>query len=1236
MYTYDPQSRILKIQKVQQKDQRMDLLSYQRTSYQHYLEKTVLEDMQMLAGAMQEKLSVSQVKADFHVGPLWQGQYKKEIKKQFPAYYPVYGDFSIDGQVYKDVEVFRLPAMDADGVLNFDGARRVLLMQLVSAERVSYNAEKRVLALTTPKRNISMDVSSARDVTVKYGKTNLPMHKLLIAFNEEEKVYENAAEAFSSAFILNAFASDKGAAASTIADELWRLRVVETYKSDAYALGPARDALNSVLQLDRAKGRILARPVGKYPKGTWVDDEVLTYAKQQRVGALYVQALPDVVGYHLVSDLPITWIPACTRNNERLRQWLPQYSKHPSIPEDTQLETARFLYAEEPLTCEDLELLQDLGATRVMVEVSGGGTLQATFEEEILSNYTARLSELLGRNIPAGRSGEEWVCYYNNPDLLPTDQDRLNTHDIAALYSLCSSVRKDPERNFLLDRDAGLLKKVLAADEVFHLAMEDVVPAFLRQYASSISRKLASGNFGAHCFIGLTRKWYSYLREHTYLEDADTTNPIALIAQVSHLNSNLHCKKVPEKVRLLSPGYFGRICPYETPNGQKLGITNTMAMGAIVEDGILKAPYRRVKHSSGGTIEGVAEEIVYMDAQEESQFRIGDLIALEQSRKGGVYDPHAKMMARVPGKNGQVSIESVDAITLDYVNAFCEQHLSPTAALVPFAGSDDAVRITYATNMLKQAILVQGSQIPRVFTSMYRHCFDHSNTYVVRAEKSGEVFQVSPGKLMLTYDDGEEVDIPIQETSVTGDSVNFLNFHVKEGDRFRAGDILVDSAIAKQGIYSPGVNLLAAYVADGYNYEDAIAISEYGANQFVSIAVETAVNRLHRDAGESLRASREFCYTYIPENGKLANVMRQSSRDARRSTTEALTSGKHSGILFQLERNHEEDKAAEYFAHLLAFNRLRTGDKMAGRHSNKGTVSTVRKNSEMPCFANGRPVDILLNPCGVPSRMNIGQNFEGYLGFVAELLDIYIESDSFNGASRKDIKRLMSYVYDLANNPNADGVCRQYPDLPSSLHMQARARHSVIREWEGCFEKDGTARLYNPQTGKYLNGRVTFGMPYMLKLDHEVNHKFHSRAGMMEEDYSQVSKQPTEGAAKGGGQKMGEMELCAMAAYGAAEFLHETCNGLSDNVTDRVNLTLKTLNLPEYRAGGVSAPYAVEKFRYYLEALGYKLTEDMNILPAADKDSAGHRSVPDVRGILAHQQREGSGSLNNLLKGEFG
>lgn len=1215
MFSYDSTNNTLKICKVPESEVSLGLLEYQRASFNKYITETVYKDIDYLLSCLKENLQVTQIDAEVEVCDLHVSSRAVDIKKQPPAYYSVMARLTIDNVRYPDpVEILRIPAMDDDGILNLDGKRRVLLMQLVAAERISYAADKRTISVTTPKRNITILMDGKSDILVKYGSnTKIPFHKLLRAYNAIEHVYPDISTIYSAPAILSAFAADALMADESIVDEMGKLNVYNTYSGVDYSLGKTRDALNTVLSLDRAKGRILSRPVGTYGKGTRVDDAVLKYAYTHGINEIYVQAVPDIVGYSVAQNFRLTDIPAGTRNNDRLRAALPQYAEFSSIPEYAVTEL--YFTAKETLTAEDINLFVDVGLPFLNCKRPGSRPITVTFEEEVIGNYTVRLGDVFGANIPNGRSHDEWVYYYNNPTYQPTDSDNLNTHDLAALYSLCAFINTHPEENYLLDKDFGLLKRVDAADEIFSKSLRAVIPQFVKRYKTAMQRKLQANLVPASSFIGLTDMWIKHMRDSLYLDNADTLNPIASVAQTNFIVSNLP-GEVPEKMRLLSMGYYGRICPYETPAGKKIGITNTRAIGAKIEDGILLTPYRRLIKNSSGAIVSVSPNITYMDAQQEAHYRIGDLLSLQQ--KDGQY-LNNKVMARVPAANNQVTVESVDAFSLEYVNAFCEQHLSPTAALVPFAGSNDASRVSYATHMLKQSILVQGNQVPRVYTSMYRQCFEHSNTYVIRAKKDGFVCSIPIGMLQLTYDDGTEEDIPIKETSVTGHTINFLNFHVKEGDHFKKGDILVDSAIAKEGIYSPGVNLFVAYLADGYNYEDAIELSEHAANQFISISSETVTAQVSRQGNESIRAGREYYYHYIPENGVIANISKQNRSDSRAVSTDVIRSGRHSGILYQIERNLDERRAVEYRAHLLSFNRLRTGDKLAGRHSNKGTVSIVKKNSEMPCFMNGRPIDILLNPCGVPSRMNIGQNFEAFLGFVATLLDIHIESNSFNGATKGDIKLLMQYVWDLANNENATTVCSKYPMLPKELHDRAKMKHASIREWAGCFNPDGTAFLWNPETGKCLENPATIGVAYILKLKHEVNGKLHARAGMLEEEYSQISKQPTEGASAGGGQRMGEMELCALAAYGATDLLDETLNASSDNVIQRIDSTLNMLGLPELQTRQASVPHSVEMFRYLLEALGIKLSDDEGILPPCDADASDSREVLDLRGILSRK-----------------
>ena len=266
MFSYEPKSRILKVQKIPEPELELNLLEYQRESYNKYVTETVYNDMQYLVQAMRDSLQVSQVEAEFRVEDLYRGSYKREVKKQSPSYYPVYAKFTIDGATFPNwVEVFRIPAMDADGILNVDGERRVLLMQMVAAERVSYAADKQTVSVTTPKRNISLIFDGTKDVMVKYGATaKIPMHKLIRAYNAKERVYDDPSKLFTSAFILSAFATDSGATDEAVEDELDKLKVHATYSSDDYSLGKTRDALNEVLSMDRAHGRILSRKVGPY------------------------------------------------------------------------------------------------------------------------------------------------------------------------------------------------------------------------------------------------------------------------------------------------------------------------------------------------------------------------------------------------------------------------------------------------------------------------------------------------------------------------------------------------------------------------------------------------------------------------------------------------------------------------------------------------------------------------------------------------------------------------------------------------------------------------------------------------------------------------------------------------------------------------------------------------------------------------------------------------------------
>ena len=438
----------------------------------------------------------------------------------------------------------------------------------------------------------------------------------------------------------------------------------------------------------------------------------------------------------------------------------------------------------------------------------------------------------------------------------------------------------------------------------------------------------------------------------------------------------------------------------------------------------------------------------------------------------------------------------------------------------------------------------------------------------------------------------KHIELKCRDVNTSGPAVTFTNYFVQPGDTFTKGKILARASIFRDGVYAPARNALVAYMPTGYNYEDAIEMSENCAMSYTSISM--------REESISLSSKHKRAYLtlnngYIPEGSRVANAYTNGGQPIPSTNVRTRNI---SGYAYECRaKNVFNGSANDFGIRLLSFSAEKQGDKMAGRHGNKGVCAHICKNSDMPMFANGKIVDICLNPCGVPSRMNLGQNLEAHLGFVAELMDIYIVSDAFNGATHEDIRMLMSLVYDLANSdPSKWASVFDRPEYAALAgckralldHItQDDAHIERITEWKGAFEKTGTARLYNPDTQRWFENPIAFGYSYFLKLEQEVDEKVHSRAGLTNSDYVDNTQQPVKGRSKGGGQKQGEMELVTLAAYGASEFLHEVMNEKSDNSGARF---IQTCNAFGVDPGPISAndctPRANDILRYYLESMG--------------------------------------------------
>ena len=614
-----------------------------------------------------------------------------------------------------------------------------------------------------------------------------------------------------------------------------------------------------------------------------------------------------------------------------------------------------------------------------------------TFEEEVIGNYTMRFSSIYA-DIPASlrsctvtdakgnvrqieRTRDSWVYYYQNPNLEYRDDTKLNVNDWIALYNLFDAVKRDPTSSNLLDKDVGMLKKVLGPNELFEHVLRTVIPEGVRMCKQKWQATAQDGMSAKVDMSIFFNQWRKQIWAQKLVIAANMQNPISHITQVNHIMINLGGSEVPDEVRLLAMGYYGRICAYETPAGQKLGISNTKALGArINENGLLETTYYKVvvagmPDANGNIPKAISTRPEYFTAQQETEYKIGDRMSIEFNPDGTI--KHTRVVARVPdGKRGH-TVETVWADELDYVNAYSCQTLSPTAALVPFFGCDDSARLSLAAGMLKQSIMVQNNDKPRMYTSMYRRMFEHSNTYCATAKNAGYVTEVTnthvrvvqppeqfkvklmAGNATIADDmmDTWPCDVyEVRPATVSRTSVNFINYHIKQGMWVNAGDVLFDSAITKDGVYSPGCNLFAAYIPDGYNYEDAIEVSESAANKLTSITVETVSKKIHAHGYTPHIEYSEG--KYVSEKSTLATFKLKGTKVEQ--YREYMQSDLQSGILLGIERDLKDRSGSVYNGHLIAFNKSRVGDWASCKQGHNFHSSEEQRHASVPKWPSTR------------------------------------------------------------------------------------------------------------------------------------------------------------------------------------------------------------------------------------------------------------------------------------------
>lgn len=1220
MLSYDKGSNLLTLEKVHNPSlgEHLLLLKDLRESFDKFINEGVYEALESINEIMETE--------DSH--------YKKLIFK--PTLVEGFGsdDPHIQIKCYPEgcseagaIRVIDLPYMDNLGKLHFNKNVKSFVCKLASSDDVSYDLAKQTLSLVLASRMIKITVSgkSKKIEAHGFGRSTISLAALaaFIAYEDGEQI--DVWDIIRNPLLIPTLEAVKRKP-EEIPVFYAQTRMVDYDTSDkksgtmlihnlreepAYAVTRIRHSINRAVSLDRALGETLSRPVLNYEAGSYITPAVIQDLKRNKVNCIYVQTVvPDstskIAGGMVNKQLTYTVLGKGWTVTKYLADRIPELDKYPTIPTDTPVPhhlLNDFSFKGKYASKEILDFLQGAGEPGVYI---GSDATPCYFETEILSNHTLQYGDVYSQAEcqTMGVSPHEWFCYLNDNTDSSYRKDRLYADDLLALLSTIGYILLRGKSVFL-DRDKDFLKKVETPEIALKRELIYTIRKHVNTYRDSVRQYVKTGDPGKGViFDALTHSFIKRLNEKKLLDRCDVTNYAAEISQALHVSVDM--KEPPEIVRRISTPYYGRLCPFETPEGKRLGLVNTKALGCEIKDGNLLCTVRKVFHN-GGTLT-ISNQIETLSVDQELQYRITDVLELTPGEKEGEY-LNTRIKAKVPNPSitgDRQIIAEIMAEDLDYVYSHTESLISPTVSLIPFATTDDAIRVSFGSKMIKQGIYLLNPDKPRVQTSMYRDIFKCSDAYLLVAEKTGTVTAIDIGRITVMYDgDTDETVYKVNEFAANTERVLCMRYRVRENERVVRGQILADSSASQDGVYCPGKNLLVAYMPTGYNYEDAVHTSMEASVEMTSPSAKF----VRRKISGSYEVNRDGMYKYYKAGEKITTVTKKQGNfiDAHDVHTNV------SGIWYSID-DTGMGGARELHFNLLGYRKLTVGDKVSGRHGNKGVDAKVDSNSSMPMLPNGTPIQILLNPHGLPSRMNAGQIMEAHLGLVATVLGIYINSDSFNGASLQEVQMLMKMTYELANCGNKElcwSIMSKY-GMPRELQETVYGNMDQVLDWAGTFDEVGDCRLYNPMTGKWFPHKITIGVSTILKMKQEGESKIHGRGGPLEEEYMMTSAQPTSGGARGGGQAMGGMESWAVQSYGASNVAHDMVTVNSDDEVGRTNKLLDAFGSPVRIPEKYAAPRALTNFIYYLEALGLKLEDDEGLLPAVDKYTSQERYIYDV------------------------
>ncbi len=699
----------------------------------------------------------------------------------------------------------------------------------------------------------------------------------------------------------------------------------------------------------------------------------------------------------------------------------------------------------------------------------------------------------------------------------------------------------------------------------------------------------------------------------------DQNNPLGELTHKRRLSAlgpgGLSRDRAGFEVRDVHYSHYGRMCPIETPEGPNIGLINSLACYARINQyGFVEAPYRKIDHSDPDNPR-VMDEVVYMTADEEDNYHV--------AQANEALDAEGHFVRKNVSGRYREETQEYERKMFDYMDVSPKMVFSVATALIPFLENDDANRALMGSNMQRQAVPLLMTEAPVVGTGMEEKAAVDSGVCVV-AKESGVVERATSKEITIRGDDGNLKRYKLTKFLRSNQS-NCYNQRpiVVKGDRVEAGEVIADGPSTSNGEMALGKNPLIGFMTwEGYNYEDAVLLSERLVQDdvYTSVHIEEyeaeardtklGPEEITRDIpgvgddalknldergiiriGAEVRAGDILVGKVTPkgeteltaEERLLRAIFGEKAREVR-DTSLKVPHGEYGIVVdakvFTRDNGDELSPGVNQSVriYIAQKRKISVGDKMAGRHGNKGVVSRVLPVEDMPFLPNGRPLDIVLNPLGVPSRMNIGQVLEIHLSLAAKALGFNIATPVFDGANEDDIMDTLDLANDYVNLSWEEFENRHGEELLPEVLQYLSDNREHRKLWKGVpISRDGKVRLRDGRTGEYFDSPVTIGHMHYLKLHHLVDDKIHARSTG---PYSLVTQQPLGGKAQFGGQRFGEMEVWALEAYGASYTLQEILTVKSDDVVGRVKTyeaIIKGENVPE--------PGIPESFKVLLKEL---------------------------------------------------